>query len=445
MEMRASSIDHRVGLEVTEASATLKPVWQRLLDQAIDLFLLGWLFLATGAIIPLLINPDYDLTEEERGLARLLTVMPCIFIGAPLIVTRARAVITLLLRNPALPLILLWVWCSVLWSVAPDVSMRRALSLTVFSLLACYLVVRHDLDWILRRLAWLYLVLLLISLLFILLLPSLSYMDNGVIALGAAHGPDANGVRGIFTHKNGMGKFLVELAILLPPVIRKRLIHPVLGLAGLLIGLALLVPVNSATAIILVSLVLAIQAAIGLWRLSAPFAAMVTAFGVATVCLLIPPVLINLGVILELLGRDTTLTGRTDIWLHVWQWIQQRPLVGYGYAAFFEAEETSSYVAAVWNWGVSSAHNGYLELLLTIGVVGLALVLMFIGSGLVRTAMASKRLDPTLIIVLLSLLVAYTSRAITESNLLDQTGITWILVVIFTISTTPDLAAIRRR
>jgi hypothetical protein len=27
--MRASPIDHRVGLEVTEASATLKPVWQR--------------------------------------------------------------------------------------------------------------------------------------------------------------------------------------------------------------------------------------------------------------------------------------------------------------------------------------------------------------------------------------------------------------------------------
>jgi exopolysaccharide production protein ExoQ len=435
MEVRATSIEYQVGVEPSGAPARLKPIWQRLLDRAIDLFLVLWLFVATGAIIPLLVGGESaaDLTEDDRGVLRLINVAPFVSIGPLLIGSRAKAVTTLLLRNPALLLLLLWVWCSVLWSVAPDISVRRALALTVYTLLACYLVVRHDFDWILKRLAWLYLALLLISVLFILVLPSLSAMPGGW------------GLRGIYPHKNGMGRFLVELAILLPPAISKRLIHPVLGSAGLLIALALLVPVNSATAIIILPLVLATQAAVGLWRLPARFAATVTAFGIATACLLILPLLINPEVVFELLGRNTTLTGRTDIWLYVWQWIQQRPVIGYGYGAFFAADEHAAYVAAIFPWEPSSAHNGYLELLLTIGPVGLALFLVFIGSGLVRTAMASTRLDPTLMLVLLPLLVGYTSRAITESSLLGHAGITWVLVVIFTVSATPNLPAIRSR
>jgi hypothetical protein len=45
--MRASSIDHWVGHEAVEASAALKPIWQRLLDRAIDFFLVVWMFLTT--------------------------------------------------------------------------------------------------------------------------------------------------------------------------------------------------------------------------------------------------------------------------------------------------------------------------------------------------------------------------------------------------------------
>jgi exopolysaccharide production protein ExoQ len=435
MEMRASSIDHRVGLDATEASATLKPIGQRLLDRAIDSFLVVWLFFATGAIIPLLVGGDSagDFTSAERAFLRLTTAAPVVLIGPLLIVSRAKAITILLLRNPALLLLLLWVWCSVLWSIAPDVSMRRALLLTVTTLLGCYLIERHDLDWILRKFVLLYLTLLLAALLFILFVPTLSHMPNG------------QGLRAIFTSKNGMGQFLVAGVILLPPAIRKRLVHQVLGSAGLLIALALLIPVDSATAIVVATLVLASHTAIYLWRLPTRLAATVTAFGVATACLLIIPVVVNLDAIFELLGRDPTLTGRTELWRYAWEMVKQRPMIGYGYGAFFENYESATYVAAVFPWAPPSAHNGFLELLLDIGVIGLALFMVFIGSGLMRSAIAPNRVAPDVIIFLLPLLVAYTSSAIAESSLLGQSSLVWVLVVILTVSTTPNLAAIRSR
>jgi FtsH-binding integral membrane protein len=57
---------------------------------------------------------------------------------------------------------------------------------------------------------------------------------------------------------------------------------------------------------------------------------------------------------------------------------------------------------------------------------------------------ASNRLDSGLIGILPALVVASMTHAITESDVLDR-NINWVLIVIFTVSTTPDLAAIKSR
>ncbi len=90
--------------------------------------------------------------------------------------------------------------------------------------------------------------------------------------------------------------------------------------------------------------------------------------------------------ILELLGKDPTLTGRTEIWAYVISDIQMKPLLGWGYGSFFGAiirqpEEISDAV----HWVVPQAHNGLLEMLLEIGLVGLtlyvALLVRIMGLG----------------------------------------------------------------
>ena len=78
-----------------------------------------------------------------------------------------------------------------------------------------------------------------------------------------------------------------------------------------------------------------------------------------------------------LLGKDPTLTGRTEIWSAVLDSIAKRPLLGYGYQAFWLGFQGESYqiILAV-TWALAQAQNGFLDITLQTGVVGLGVVLL---------------------------------------------------------------------
>jgi O-antigen ligase len=86
----------------------------------------------------------------------------------------------------------------------------------------------------------------------------------------------------------------------------------------------------------------------------------------------------RLAEIVKLLPIDTTFTGRTDIWEFAVSSLALRPILGYGFAAFWG---TSSIEKLVKNdqveWAASSSHshNGYLDSALTLGYPGLALII----------------------------------------------------------------------
>jgi len=67
-----------------------------------------------------------------------------------------------------------------------------------------------------------------------------------------------------------------------------------------------------------------------------------------------------------------TLTGRTQLWSELLTYVRIRPLLGYGFGAFWTAEHTAD-VSLALGWAVPHAHNGYLEIVLELGVVGLSL------------------------------------------------------------------------
>ncbi len=78
-----------------------------------------------------------------------------------------------------------------------------------------------------------------------------------------------------------------------------------------------------------------------------------------------------------LLGKDPTLTGRTEIWSAVLDSIAKRPLLGYGYQAFWLGFQGESYqiILAV-TWALAQAQNGFLDITLQTGIVGLSIVLL---------------------------------------------------------------------
>jgi len=74
------------------------------------------------------------------------------------------------------------------------------------------------------------------------------------------------------------------------------------------------------------------------------------------------------------LGRDSTLTGRSEIWAYLVPLAMKKPVLGHGFGGFWTKAIRESYL-------YRSAHNGYLEVLLVLGFVGLLLVSLFILSS----------------------------------------------------------------
>jgi O-antigen ligase len=81
-----------------------------------------------------------------------------------------------------------------------------------------------------------------------------------------------------------------------------------------------------------------------------------------------------------LLGKDVTLTGRTEIWDAVMGSIAKRPLLGYGYQAFWLGFKGESYrIILTVTWALGQAQNGFLDVTLEMGVIGLSVVLLIFG------------------------------------------------------------------
>jgi exopolysaccharide production protein ExoQ len=76
-------------------------------------------------------------------------------------------------------------------------------------------------------------------------------------------------------------------------------------------------------------------------------------------------------VVIESLGRDVTLTGRTELW-DVLHQFQTSFLFGVGFESFWLGERIDKLWAMYW-WKPNQAHNGYYETYLNIGAVGLFL------------------------------------------------------------------------
>ena len=85
------------------------------------------------------------------------------------------------------------------------------------------------------------------------------------------------------------------------------------------------------------------------------------------------------------MGRDedvqdaASLTGRIPIWEHVLSDISARPLLGFGYGAFWTSQRIWEY-SFILRWQFTHAHSAYLETLLNNGAFGLALGLLVIVS-----------------------------------------------------------------
>jgi O-antigen ligase len=138
------------------------------------------------------------------------------------------------------------------------------------------------------------------------------------------------------------------------------------------------------------------------------------------------------------LGRSSDLSGRTEIWSLVVSNILNRPILGYGYSAFWGAAPESEIIDRTMGTPILYSHNGYLEIFLTMGAVGLLLTLGFLGSGIKRAYYWSERDSSSVGLWPLAFLFFFLLHNLAECTILLQ-DLEWALCVAAVAATDPAL------
>jgi exopolysaccharide production protein ExoQ len=121
-----------------------------------------------------------------------------------------------------------------------------------------------------------------------------------------------------------------------------------------------------------------------------------------------------IGPLLEALGRDATFTGRTNIWQHI-SVNTVDPLVGAGYWNFWGGKGGLA-IGQAMHTPVPNAHNGYLDLYLDGGWIGLILLYLMLfvcGNRIIRGLRGSRSQS-----VMFAIVVASIIYNLSESNFL---------------------------
>lgn len=182
--------------------------------------------------------------------------------------------------------------------------------------------------------------------------------------------------RGFFTHKNGAGAGMVLLIFI--GIFVSRAWSAFAGIFIIALAGVFLYFTHAKSPLNLLPVVLLLSYAIP--RMRSRLAALGLIVGVPLFLNLVSVGSVMFAPINDLLARlmsDPTFTGRDVIWTFALDHVAERPLFGFGFESFWGMPD----LVAGWNyqesWGyrASDAHNGYLNLAVTTGLVGLALAL----------------------------------------------------------------------
>lgn len=392
------------------------------------------LFLMSGALFPLLMSSDGNLDAAVRLKLELLSV-PSYGVTVMLMARHPRQLGIALSRNLPLILLLLLPFFSVMWSIYPTISLKRSIALALSTALCFVIAVRFTPRQLLLLLGWVIGPCVVLSLVFAVAIPHLGWMQDGAM-------------RGIFIHKNVLGWYsglgvLVFASIAADPALASRRVSLPL-LAG---SVLCLVGSQSMTSM------LSVASAVGfatfyrtLERMRGSGRMLLVLLFIQLVALLLVVVAYFLVPFLAAIGKDATLTGRVPLWALVDQDIGRRLFLGYGYQAFWtDANPAAWRIWSAIGWQAPHAHNGYRDTLLSLGVVGLVLLLAVIVRGIRQGAQMICRAPGEGWVWLNTYVAMMLVVNLTESNFLVQNDLLFILFVTALIMFAIRLPETRRR
>ncbi|MGJ3230414.1 MAG: O-antigen ligase family protein [Oceanicaulis sp.] len=377
---------------------------------------LGLLLLFSNALIaPLIADP-----ADPEGSAVLRLVWPPAYLATLLLIALSPVKVWRMALR-AWPVLLLagLTMISAAWSLDPGITMRRSLAVVMTAVLGLWLAARFSWRDLVRLLALMFAILAVGSFIAGAVFPGFGVMDE--VHVGAW--------KGLWWEKNTLGAVMAwaSLAFCAAAAAARSATERRVWFGFVFLSVLLVFLSTSKTALLATMICIGGPAGMALARRGFGFAATAIFMLTLGVAALAGVLLVGPGVILEALGRDATLTGRTEIWAVLTGQIADRPLTGYGYGAFWEVEGGPAFwVRQETAWPVPTAHNAWLETALAIGVPGAAFAFLLVLSGL---GIAARRLFRGLSAYwALPFLTSWLVVSLSESNLLEQNGLVWLMM-----------------
>lgn len=377
--------------------------------------------LLTGALVGPILAP----TQEETPILRLMW-LPVYAATMGLLLFRADRIWRAWPAFLLLGVMVIHAYASKYWSIDPGVTSRRTIALALSSVFALYLGAMFRGPHLPRVLMIACLLMGLGSLVMVFAFP----------AIGVHQYDNAGLWRGLWYEKNQMGVVMVAGVIAATASLasadnRRVDLWMVASLTAAAVCALLVLATQSKTS--LLCMIMGVGLIGGLWAMrrgGAAFTVVCLWLGVVLAAFILYLVITEPAVILKALGKDPSLTGRTDIWAALMRKVAEKPWTGFGYQAFWG--RTS--VPAMWirqetQWPVPSAHNGWIDLLVQLGwpgaiLVGFTMALTFvvlvarIGGAGAREGYFS-----------LAYFAVFLLLSLSESVLLTNANLPWTLLL----------------
>jgi exopolysaccharide production protein ExoQ len=360
------------------------------------------------------------------------------------LVRRGKRTLALTAPNWALLLYFLYCLISVAWSSHPDVALKRWIKAIGDPAMCLIIVTDTQPVAALKR---------VISRIGILLFPTSVLLIKYYVALGRGYTPDGLQMNtGVTTFKNLLGVLVLVVSLgtvwhllgllrakTLPS--RRRYLLAQGTLLGLGVWLFILADSQTSIACFILGCALIIASELRAIRGRAS--------RMHVLCLLIflaagATLLLGGGSdVAQAMGRKSNLSGRTDIWAAAIGAVPNG-ILGAGFESFWISSNVLTFqqTLAREGWwdakGLNEAHNGYLEVYLNLGLVGVSLITLILVRGYKRAVDACKR-SPSIGGLMLAYVIVSAVYSVTEAGF-RPLSLIWcfLLLSLFTTSGVRD-------
>lgn len=369
-----------------------------------------------GWIMPLM---GETVNASSGGIIRLI-YFPAYFAGLALVLPHIPDMIRMLVRQPFLIFLCGLAAVSMLWSINPGETMRRVVALGFTTLAGVALAARYRWREMIEIMAIAFAILSVLSALVAIAVPSIGIMST--LFPGAW--------RGLWVEKNALGG---NMAMFFPVFVAAAILVPRrrwLWIGMTLLSVALLLLSTSKTS--LVALILGAMGIgfVALVQRGPAMAVVLTYLGVLAAGAVGGAFLLASDQIFELLGKDATLTGRTEIWSAIMTQIPHHPWLGHGYGTVWTDEDPRgplAWIIKYANFRPIHAHSSWYEMALWLGIVGLVSWGLLYAQTMIAGMVAAFREKGAL--MAFPFLLVYSMVTITESITLTYNDLRWVVFV----------------